>query len=247
MTPPIQSDDARAPQPGTDIPSVSVILLVRNGETFIAEALASVFRSDLRPLEILVIDGGSSDATAQIAARFPLTRVVPQASIGIANAYNLGIDLAKGDLIAFISHDDIWEEHKLDVQVDFMRRRADVQFTVTMVKHFLQPGASLPPGFRPELLDRPVPGFIMEALVARKSLFDTMGRFDPGFAVGEDTDWFARAKDAGIVSAVLPQVLVRKRVHGANTSLNVKGVDRLLLRAMRNSVHRKRSTCGTPQ
>ena len=116
-----------------------------------------------------------------------------------------------------------------------------------MVKHFLQTGASILPGFRPEPLDKPVTGFIMETLVARKSLFDAIGRFDPGFAVGEDTDWFARAKDAGIVSAVLPQGLVRKRVRGANTSLNVKGGDTLLLRAMRNSVHRKRSTFGTPQ
>ena len=87
----------------------------------------------------------------------------------------------------------------------------------------------------------------METLVIRKSLFDAIGRFDPGFAVGEDTDWFARAKDTGIVSAVLPQVLVRKRVHAANTSSNVKVGDTQLLRAMRNSVHRKRSTIGTPQ
>lgn len=234
----VQRDD-------TGTPSVSIILIVRDGAAYIAEALDSVFQSGLKPREILVIDGGSTDATASIAAQFPLTRVVPQGSSGIANAYNLGIDLAQGELVAFISHDDLWQPGKLDLQVEHMRCDPQLQFTVTMVEHFLEPGMAVPPGFRRELLERPVAGFIMEALVARKSVFDRVGRFDPSFKVGEDTDWFARAKDLGVPHAVLPQVLVRKRVHDANSSLNTANLNALLLRAMRNSVERKRQALST--
>jgi glycosyltransferase involved in cell wall biosynthesis len=67
-----------------------------NGERFLGEALASVFLSETRPIEILVIDGGSTDRTAEIARGFPLTRVVAQEGTGIARAYNQGITEANG-------------------------------------------------------------------------------------------------------------------------------------------------------
>ncbi len=70
--------------------SVSVILIVRNGERFIAEALSSVFRSEMKPAEVLVIDDGSTDRTVQLACGFPRTRVVAQRS---TDTYDLRPDL----------------------------------------------------------------------------------------------------------------------------------------------------------
>lgn len=226
----------RPPRAGTL--TVSVILVVRNGAQFIAEALASVQRAGREPLEILVIDGHSTDATVEIASRFPGVRIIAQEGRGIPAAYNQAIALARSDTVAFISHDDIWMKDKLDLQLRAMEKDAGLQFTVGMVEHFLA-GSSPPPGFRLDLLDRPVPGLIMETLVARKSVFDRVGLFDTSFAVGEDTDWFARAKDAGISMKVLPEILVRKRVHESNSSLNTPNINRLLLRALRSSIDRK--------
>jgi glycosyltransferase involved in cell wall biosynthesis len=220
---------------------VSVILVVRNGERFIAEALHSVLHSEVKPVEILVVDGGSTDSTVKIAERFPLTRVVAQQGTGIPRAYNQGIAMARGDLVAFISHDDIWEPGKLDRQRAFMCENPSLGYTVTMVRHFLDAGAHVPPGFRAELLDRPVPGLVMEALMARKRVFRQVGLFDPSFLVSEDTDWFARARDAEVPMAILPDVLVRKRVHDANSSLTAPAINALLLRAMRGSIQRKRA------
>ena len=234
----MKDDGARAE--GASGASVSVILVVRNGERFLGEALDSVFLSETKPVEVLVIDGGSTDRTVEIARDYPLTRVVAQEGTGIASAYNQGIAAAGGELIAFISHDDIWEPGKLDRQVAFMREHPDLGYSVSMVRHFLDAGAQIPVGFRVELLDRPVPGLIMEALVARKSVFRQVGPFDPRFTVSEDTDWFARARDAGVPMAILPEVLVRKRVHGANSSLTTPTINALLLRAMRGSIDRKR-------
>lgn len=230
---------------GADGLAVSLIVVVRNGERFTAEALDSVFRSDTKSVEVLVVDGGSTDRTVEIARGFPLTRVVAKQATGIADAYNQGIAMARGDLVVFISYDDIWEPGKLDRQVTFMRQHPMVGYTVTMVGHFLDAGARLPPGFRAELLDRPVPGFIMEALVVRKSVFGQVGLFDRSFSVSEDTDWFARARDAGVPMAILPEVLVRKRVHGTESSLTTPSSNALLLRAMRGSIQRKRQS-GEP-
>jgi GT2 family glycosyltransferase len=81
---------------------------------------------------------------------------------------------------------------------------------------------------------------LMEALVARKEAFEIVGAFDPTFSTAEDTDWFARAKDAGLAIAVIPEVLVRKRIHGHNASLTDPAGNRNRLRALRGSLARKR-------
>jgi len=222
-------------------PSVSVILVVRNGETYIAEALRSITRSSIKPMEILVVDGGSTDATRDIAAGFDQVRVIPQTGRGIANAYNEGVAAARGELVAFISHDDAWEPGKLDRQVTYMHEHPDVMISFTHVQHVLDSGATPPPGFRRELLDAPVPGYIMETLVARPEAFAIVGPFDPSFAVAEDTDWFARARDKGLSSALLPETLTVKRVHGTNASLNAPQINGLLLKALRGSIARKRA------
>jgi glycosyltransferase involved in cell wall biosynthesis len=233
----------RTPDAGNDR-GVSVILIVRNGERFIGEALDSVVAQTLLPSEILVIDGHSTDGTVEIAGRYQAVTVVTQTGTGIANAYNEGIARARYDLIAFISHDDRWMPSKLERQVAALMDAPDALLAFTHVQHVLADGATPPPGFRMSLLDGAVPGFIMETLVARRAAFDIVGLFDPSFAVGEDTDWFARARDAHVPTVVLPETLVVKRVHDSNSSLNYAGMNDLLLKALRQSIARKRNAGG---
>jgi len=223
------------------VADVSVILIVKNGERFVGEALESIRSQTLAPREVLVIDGHSSDRTVEIARSYTGVVVVPQESTGVAHAYNEGIRLASCDLLAFISHDDRWMPTKLELQVESLVDRSDALVSLTDVLHVLDPDSSLPPGFRPELLDRPVPGYVMETMLARRVAFERVGYFDPDFAVSEDTDWFARALDAGIPMVRLPETLVYKRVHDANTSLGHSGINRLLLEALRRSIARKRA------
>ncbi len=220
-------------------PTVSVILAVKNWERFIASSINSVLASNKQPLEIIVVDGNSVDGTERIAKSFSTVRFVRQVNRGIADAYNLGIESSRGQFIAFISHNDIWDQHKLSTQVDYMVRHPLVQYTVTKVRHFLEPGQPMPPGFRKELLERDCVGYIMETLVARKSLFDLIGNFDTSYSVAEDVDWFARAKDKKIPMAIIPEVLVHRRLHASNASLNARDNDRQLLRAMRQSIKRQ--------
>jgi len=224
--------------------SVSVILIVRNGQALIAEALDSVFQSTIRPAEILVVDGGSTDRTVEIAGSFPLVRVIHQTSTGMARAYNEGIAQAQGEFIAFISHDDLWLPRKLDRQIGYMLRNPKVLYTVAMVQHVLVPGSTAPPGFRGRLLERPVPGMLMETMVARKCVFARVGGFDPEFPISEDTDWFARARDANIEMAILPDVLLRKRIHESNASLTELRLNEMLLHVLRRSVTRKKALAG---
>lgn len=220
--------------------ALSVIVIVRNGSRFIAEALTSVFLSRLQPAEVVVVDGDSSDDTVAIAATFPRVRVWRQTTQGIANAYNEGIEQATGGYLAFISHDDQWLPGKLDRQIAYLESHPDTDAVLCQVEHFLEDGVECPPGFRPELLGVARPGWIMEALLTRREVFARVGGFDPAFAVSEDSDWFARAVDGGVKLVVLPEMLVRKRVYGGNATLSSARTNPLLLKALRSSIQRKR-------
>jgi glycosyltransferase involved in cell wall biosynthesis len=222
-------------------PLVSVILIVKNGERYLASAINSVLNCNYQPLEIVVVDGHSTDSTAEIAKSFTEVRYMLQTNQGIANAYNLGIDTAEGELIAFISHDDLWAANKLQLQVEYLIAHPEVEYTVSKFQYFLAEGCSLPPGFKKELLEQDHVGRIMETLVARKTVFEKVGKFNPDYKLAEDVDWYARAKDQNIPMAVIPEVLLYKRVHNSNSSSDAEVSNQALLKLLRQSINRQRS------
>ena len=227
---------------------VSVILAVRNGERYLGSALDSVYGQDYPAFEMIVLDGQSTDKTAAIARSYPGVRYVWQTGKGVADAYNAGIAMATGELVAFISHDDLWAPHKLSRQVQFMAERPAVQYTVTKTRYFIEEGQSAPRGFRQELLRGEPVGFCMETLMVRKALFDRIGGFDTAFVVAEDVDWFARAIDNGVAMAVVPEVLLYKRVHAESTVMtHLHEQNHLLLRALRSSIARKHARFRTEE
>jgi len=153
--------------------NVSVVMAVRDGERYLAEALASVDAQTVAPLEVLLVDGGSRDATRAIAEGHG-ARVLEQEGDTLADAFNTGIRAARGDAIAFLSHDDVWLPRKLELQRAALAR---AEACVCHAEFFLD--AEPPPGFRPELLDGPRPVRVMEALAARSALFDAVGLLRP--------------------------------------------------------------------
>ncbi len=222
--------------------ATSVIIAVRNGELFLRDAIESVLNGVRRPDEIVVVDGHSTDDTATIAESYPEIQYVLQDGTGIAAAYNQGVRVAQFELLAFLSCDDLWEPSKLQMQVNYLSNNPTLDFCITKVRHFLNPGSRVPSGFRPELLEQDRVAYIMETLLARRRVFDKVGLFDESFEVAEDVDWFARARDAHDVhSGVVREVLVRKRVHDDNASLNAEANNALLLKALRASIERKRT------
>jgi glycosyltransferase involved in cell wall biosynthesis len=225
-----------------DNPMVSVIIAVRNGERFLRSAIESVLAQTYRPFEIAVIDGHSDDQTAAIAGSFPEARVVPQAGRGVADAYNLGIESAKTDFIAFLSYDDLWTPDKLSVQMSYLIAHPEIAYTIARIKFFLEDEKSIPAGFRPELLEGDHIGRIMETLVARKQVFDLVGKFDTSLSTAEDVDWYSRAADKGVPMAIMPYVLLHKRVHDANLSIQTLTNNQNLLKTLRRSIERKRSS-----
>ncbi len=226
-------------------PLVSVIIPVKNGATYLGEALDSVARQTYEPLDVIVIDDGSTDNTAQIVDTFFSNstlswRYVFQENQGLAAARNHGLKLAQGEFITYLAHDDIWTPDKLTHQINYLIAHPEIQYTVCRIKFFLEPGHEIPTGFRPELLQQEPAAYIPETLAARHHLFEQIGQFDLTLSPSDDVDWFARVFDAGILGYVAPQVLLHKRVHNANISLNIPDSNTLLLETVRRSMLRKR-------
>ncbi len=221
-------------------PRVSVITAVKNGERYLAEALRSILAQSLISCEIVVVDGRSTDGTAAIARRFPGVRYLRQSDDGLANARNLGIEATRGKLIAFLDHDDLWVPEKLRTQVRFMADHPELAYTTTLMRFVAEAGAPLRQPANRTTPDAPRDGCTPSALLARRALFDRIGRFDPAYAVGCDADWFTRARDLEVPTAVVPAILVYKRLHRSNLSANAALNRREMFRIARASIARQR-------
>ena len=221
-------------------PTISVIVPVYKGERFLADALDSVAAQTYAPLETIVVDDGSPDASAEIAAARPGVRLVRQSNQGVAAARNAGLAAARGELLAFLDQDDEWLPGKLARQVAHLLEHPDVAIVLTHMHHVLVEDTPRPGWFRPDWLSEPQQGFTPSVWLVRREAFELVGAFDTGYEVACDSDWLARAKDAGLRQAMLEDALVRWRVHGANGTYDQETMRREMLSMVRSSAASQR-------
>ena len=198
---------------------VSVIMAVLNAERYLRPALESVAAQTLRPDEIIVVDGGSTDGTEDIVRAEPSARWITQGGAGLADAWNTGLAAATGSLIAFQDSDDFWSPDKLALQVGHLESHPEAQYVLGNVQLFVEAGQPPPPTMRPEAFERPYPGRMPGTLLARRAVFDIVGPFDPSYGVTVDMAWFAKLDALALPGAMLPEVLLYKRHHNANYSI----------------------------
>ena len=224
-------------------PQVSVVLPVFNGERYLAEAIESLFRQTHQPLEIIVVDDGSTDATAEVIASCgDRVRALRQANSGPAAARNRGVLEGRGEFVAFIDADDLWHAEKLARQLACFERRPEVDACVTQVENFWIPElAEEAERFRDHRISKPTPAYVAATLLARRRLFDTVGLFDETLGFGHSTDWFLRAADRGAVVELVPEVLYRRRLHESNRTrlLNAASRDEYLMLVKRHLDRRR--------
>ncbi len=180
-------------------PLVSVIIPTFNRAWAIGRAVDSVLAQDYRPLELIVVDDGSTDQTSDILAFYGNRLIViRQKNSGVSAARNAGIALAGGDLIALLDSDDYWKPQKLSVQVNFFSSHPDALICQTG-EIWIRNGVRVNPGKRHQkrtgMIFTPSLDLCLvspSAVMMRKILFDTMGGFDESLPVCEDYDLWLR-------------------------------------------------------
>jgi len=118
-------------------PLVSVVIPVYNGERFVAQAIESVLAQTWPNIEVIAVNDGSTDGSAEVLARYEgRVAVVEQDNCGVAAARNAGIRRARGEFIAFLDQDDWWRTEKLSRQVPVMLNNTRVGLVHTAVDHY---------------------------------------------------------------------------------------------------------------
>jgi glycosyltransferase involved in cell wall biosynthesis len=225
---------------------ISVIIPTYNGQAFLAEALDSVLAQSFQDFEIIVVDDGSTDGTVQIVhqyqSAFPMIRAIFQENSGVTIARNRGIDVADGSYIAFLDQDDRWTPNALQVHTDCHRQFPELGYTLAHQLCFLDGITEPPPWFRLQSLDTPHTGYLPGTLMAKRSLFEQLGHFDPSYSISSDADWFSRAKDAAVPMKILPQILLERRIHADNQSRHSQHIQSELTQLLLASIQRKRKS-----
>lgn len=196
--------------------SISVIIPVYNGERYLAEAITSVFHQSLPPTEIIVVDDGSTDSSAAVAAGFGgRVCVYTQDNAGPGAARNWGVQMAHGDLLAFLDADDLWLPDKLMQQLAYLQADSHLDCVFGQVEQFVTP--DLLDEQRPILPQQPVMnGLHVGTMLIWRDSFARVGSFATRWAIGEFIDWYGRAQIMGLQSMSLPEVVMRRRIHTTN-------------------------------
>jgi len=224
--------------------SVSVIIPVRNGELYLAEAIDSVLKQTYPAHEVIVVDNGSTDGSRKAAERFGrLVRVIDEPLPSIARARNSGVQAASGDLIAFLDADDLWDPPKLARQIDVLEQQPEVDLVFTWLRDFISP--ELTEAQRAGLAGRgEYEGWHASTMLCRSLALQTAGPM-PEIPLGEFIAWYGVAQSAGLQSCMISDVLARRRMHLQNTTRHLEDRNGYL-RAAKLVLDSKRAR-GLPQ
>lgn len=224
-------------------PSISVIIPAFQAERFLVESLDSVLAQDLVPLEVLVVDDGSTDATAKIADGFgpPVRLVRHEVNRGVSAARNTGVAEAVGEAIAQHDADDRMRPHRLRVEAEHLvAGGTSAGCVLGLARSFSDDGRSLPPlayGADGE------PHIYGNSLVlAWRSTYERVGGYDESFPVAGDTDWLLRVRAAGLDVELIPEELTDRRWHDTNLSLlTERPANREVTRSLRRLIQERRA------
>jgi hypothetical protein len=190
---------------------ISVIIPVKNGSDYLREAINGIKKQNMH-VEILVIDDGSTDNTAEIAKELGCVVIKNPKNLGQDVCKNIGLRNASGSFILFHDHDDVMNEGALSAMFDELKKDAELQVVMAKLKDFVSP----------ELKDKQIPirkeeyyGLLTGAVLFRREVFNVIGNFDEKIITG-GVDILLRLKDHNIKTKKIDIVSTNRRVHNSN-------------------------------
>lgn len=200
---------------------VSVIIPVFNAEKYVVEAIRSVLSQTYKNIELICINDKSTDNSLSILESFgnKIILVDNEDNCGTAESRNKGIRLARGEFLAFIDNDDIWESNKLEVQVNQFRNNPGLDISFSYMQCFVSPEISEQVKMLRYCPPDPMPGYIPSTILVKRTSFEKAGYFESKWKNGESVAWMFKALETGLNFGVVDEVLVKRRIHETNKSV----------------------------
>jgi glycosyltransferase involved in cell wall biosynthesis len=220
-----------------DNPLVSAIIPAYNAERYVGEAIQSVLDQDYKSMELIIVDDGSKDKTAQIIKQFGgAVRYFFQENAGLAAALNRGVNVAKGDYFAFLDSDDRWLPYKISQQMAAFGRDPGLDIVFGYVRQFYSPELKLFSKPQREILA----GCFLGTTVVKRGSFLRVGQLPTKWELGEFAAWYAKAITLGLKSLTLNSIVTERRIHGANMTIRKRDSLSDYARIMKDFLDEKR-------
>jgi glycosyltransferase involved in cell wall biosynthesis len=198
-------------------PTVSVVVPVRDGERYLAEALESLLAQTPAVHEVIVVDDGSTDHSAILAERVgnPV-RCLRQPGRGPGAARNTGIAASRGEFVGFLDADDRWATDALSSRLAAFAADPSLDLVFGHVRQFLDPRADGQRATRLAVRPDADPGYLPGGLLARRAALERVGAWREDVMLGDFVDWMARAREAGLREELISDLVLWRRLHGEN-------------------------------
>jgi glycosyltransferase involved in cell wall biosynthesis len=201
---------------------VSVVIPARDAERYLSEAIESVLGQTHRPLETILVDDGSTDATAAIASSFGSSVRVLSRGPGPGNvgaARTLGADSARGSALAFLDADDRWEPPWLALATAALGAMPPPALIFGGLREFVSPELKPEEAARLRVNPKVRAAYHASGTLVTRRAYERIGPFNSTHPGAEFTDWVMRARDLRVNEQVVDQLTVNRRIHGRNTTL----------------------------
>lgn len=222
-------------------PAVSVIIPTFNRSAMVVEAVASVLSQRFSDFELIVVDDGSTDGTADLLASYggSLLLLRQENRGGVSSARNRGLRAARAPLIAFLDSDDLWDPEKLSCQVSYLRT-----FPAAALCHteeiWVRKGVRVNPRNRHAKAEgRSFCRLLRESLISpsavmiRREVLDEVGGFDESLPACEDYDLWLRIARSREIHLIRRPLVTKRGGHADQLSRTLWGLDRFRVRVLR--------------
>jgi glycosyltransferase involved in cell wall biosynthesis len=227
---------------GDPMDRTTVIIPVRNGSNFVAEAIASALAQIGPADQVIVVWDVSTDGTQSMIERMsdPRVRAIRGPGLGVSAARNVGLAAADGDLVAFLDHDDMWPQNRHGTMIRALLDDPQLDAVFGRMRIKLESGAT-PWQWIVDYDGRHVPGPNLGTGLFRHDVLRKIGGFDVTLHFGEDLDYFDRLREAGMRFGLCDVDGLIYRRHATNCTNDQRAVQQSIFEVIKRKMARAKS------